>query len=386
MKKHYFLSIFIVIVAILFSGNSFAQKKLVNKAFTWAKQGTNLDTALKALDAAANDPTTKDWAKTYYAYALVYQAIGNTQVPEFKSLEQYPFIKAFDNFKKTYYMKGGSAFKTDIDFALTSMPNILANAGVEAYSAENFSDAFKYFEKSYEVTQMPVFGGSIDTILIFNTALMAFRSNDYDNAIKYYTKAAELGYGEGDTYAILAESYKGKSDNEGYVRTLKEGFDKYPSNENLIGGIINYYILEVENTDEAFKYIDMALQKDPSNAYFHSAKGHLYDKTGQVDAAKASYNKAIELKPDLFEAYYNIGVIYYNEGVNLTEEANTIKDNKLYEEAKLVADKKFEESLPYIEKAYELHPEDRSIGGTLSNLYYRLKMIDKYDEIMKKLE
>ena len=386
MKKHYFLSIFFVIAAILFSSNTFAQKKLVNKAFTWAKQGTNLDTALKALDAAANDPTTKDWAKTYFTYALVYQAIGNSQVPEFKSLEQYPFIKAFDNFKKTYYMNGGSAFKTDIDFALTSLPSILANLGVEAYSADNFGDAFKYFEKSYEVTLMPVFGGGIDTILIYNTALMAFRNNDWDNSIKYYTKSIEINYGEGDTYALLAEAYKGKGDNESYVKALKDGFDKYPSNQNLIGGIINYYILEVENTDEAFKYIEVALEKDPSNAYFHSAKGHLYDKTGKLEDAKASYNKAIELKPDLFEAYYNLGVIYYNEGVNLTEEANNIKDNKKYEAAKIIADKKFEESLPYIEKAYELHPEDRSIANTLSNLYYRLKMIDKYEEIMKKLE
>ncbi|MCK7537046.1 MAG: tetratricopeptide repeat protein [Marinilabiliales bacterium] len=144
-------------------------------------------------------------------------------------------------------------------------------------------------------------------------------------------------------YTLLAEAYKAKGDNEAYLNTLKIGFERYPSNQNLLGYIINYYILEAENTDEAFKYLELAIEKDPTNAHFYSAKGHLYDKMNKKEEAKVNYNKAIELKPDFFEAYYNLGVIYFNEAVALTEEANQIKDNKKYEEAKIIADKKFVE-------------------------------------------
>jgi tetratricopeptide (TPR) repeat protein len=386
MKKHYFLSLLIVTLALTFTGSSYAQKKYVNKAFSWAQQGVKLDTALKALNVAATNDETKDWAKTYYTYALVYKAIGSSQTSEFQNLVDHPFIYAFDNFKKTYYMEGGKAFKTDIDFTLTSLSGLLINKGIEAYNAQDFAIAYKYFDKSVEASQMPIFGGAIDTALIFNAGLMAQRSSDWDNAIRYYEQSVIYGYGEGDTYALLAESYKAKGDIEAYLNSLKIGFEKYPSNQGLLGYIINYYILEAENTDEAFKYLELAIEKDPTNAHFYSAKGHLYDKMNKKEEAKVNYNKAIELKPDFFEAYYNLGVIYFNEAVALTEDANQIKDNKKYEEAKTIADKKFVESLPYIEKAFELHPEDKFIANTLKNLYYRLKMNDKYEELLKKTE
>ncbi|OFX89060.1 MAG: hypothetical protein A2W99_02355 [Bacteroidetes bacterium GWF2_33_16] len=386
MKKYYFLSILIVTAAMMVTTSSFAQKKLVNKAYTWAQQGAKLDTALKALNVAATNDETKDWAKTYYSYAMVYQAIGNSQAPEFKDLVDYPFIKAFDNFKKTYYMEGGKAYKTDIDFLLTSLSGTLVNKGIESYNAENYPDAFKYFEKAVEAGQMPIFGGAIDTALIFNAGLMAQRSSDWDNAIKYYEESVIYGYGEGDTYALLAECYKAKGDVDSYLKTLKIGFEKYPSSQGLLGLIINYYILEEENVEEAFKYLEVAIEKDPTNAHFYSAKGHLYDKMGKTDDAKNSYKKAIEMNSEFFEAYYNLGVIYFNEAVALTDVANQIKDNKKYEAAKLIADQKFEESLPFIEKAFELHPDDVSIANTLKNLYYRLKLTEKYEGLIKKLE
>jgi len=46
----------------------------------------------------------------------------------------------------------------------------------------------------------------------------------------------------------------------------------------------------------------------------------------------------------------------------------------------------FAKALPYMEKAYELKPDDIYAMRSLRELYYRLKMTDKYNVIKEKLD
>ncbi len=386
MKRGLLFSISIVFAICILPGNGIAQKKYVNKAMVWAEGGEKLDTALNAIKFAETQEKTKDWAKTYYVKGLVYQAIANSENEEFKNIIEYPMVNAFDNFKKAYNMEGGKLFQAPIDAQLLTVVNVFVQNAVNAYQEENLDEALIYFEKSLEVKEMPLFGGEIDTAIIFNTAITAQKAEKYDMAIEYYEKSIKYGYGEGDSYALMADCYKAKGDNENYVGSLKSGFEAYPASQSLLGGIINYYLLETENPEEAFRYLELAREGDPTNPQFYSAEAHLFDKMGEKDKAKEKYKKAIEVDAEFFEAYYNLGVIYFNEAVELTDKANEITDNKKYEDAKKIADNKFSEALPYIEKAHELKPEDTSIMSTLKTLYYRLKMNDKYEEINNKMQ
>ncbi|MEE4197354.1 MAG: tetratricopeptide repeat protein [Bacteroidales bacterium] len=382
--KKFYPMLLVSVIAILASSCG-GNKALVSNAQRWAEEGVKLDTAIKALNAAEKAEDTRDWAKTYYVKGLTYEAIAKSDNPEFKSITEYPLFDAFDNYKKAYTMEGSNMYQGPIDAKFLNMSSMFVNKGVEAYQAEDFEKAFKYFEKSLEVKEMPVFEGEIDTAIIFNTALTAQRVEKYDKAIEYYQESAKYGYGEGDTYALMAECYKNKGDNDQYVATLKKGFEKYPGNQSILGTLINYYLLEAEDADEAFKYLKVAREGDPDNPQFYNAEAHLYDKTGNKEKAKEMYKQAIEIDPTFFDAYYNLGVLYFNEGVALTEEANKITDNKKYLEAKEKADAEFEKSLPYIEKAHELQPNDMGIMSTLRTLYYRLKMNDKYEAISEKM-
>jgi len=384
IKKLYPI-LFVSAIALLLSSCG-GNKALVSNAQRWAEEGVKLDTAIKALNKAEKAEDTKDWAKTYYVKGLTYEAIANSENSEFKAISEYPLVDAFKNYKKAYNMDGSNMYQGPIDAKMLTMANQFVNKGVEAYQNEDFEDAFKYFEKTLEVKEMPVFENEIDTAIMFNTALTAQRVERYDEAIKYYKKTAEYGYGEGDTYALMAECYKSKGDTAKYVSTLKEGFEKYPKNGSLLGTLINYYLLEAEDADEAFKYLKLARENEPNNPSFYNAEAHLYDQIGEKEKAKEMYLKAIEIDPEFFDAYYNLGVLYFNEGVALTEEANKITDNQKYLEAKEKADAKFKEALPYIEKAHELNPDEMSIISTLRTLYYRLKMDEKYEEISKKME
>ncbi|MFP4025551.1 MAG: tetratricopeptide repeat protein [Thiohalospira sp.] len=384
LKKFY--PILIVSVIAIIASSCGGSKTLVSNAQRWAEEGVKLDTAIKALNAAEEAEDTKDWAKTYYVKGLTYTAIAESNNPEFNNISEYPLFDAFDNFKKAYNMEGGKTYQSSIDLTLVNLSGQVITKAVDAYKEEDYENAFKYFEKSLEIKEMPVFAGEIDTAIIFNTAITAQRIEKYEDAIKYYKQAIEHGYGEGDTYSLMAESYKSMGEDEKYLETLKEGFEKYPSNQPLLGSIINYYLLEAEDAEEAFKYLKLAREGDPDNPQFYSAEAHLYDKIGEKEKAKEKYKKAIEIDPDFFEAYYNLGVLYFNEGVELTDKANQETDNKKYMISKQLADEKFEEALPFIEKAHELQPEDQGIMSTLRTIYYRLKMNEKYEEISAKMQ
>ena len=97
--------------------------------------------------------------------------------------------------------------------------------------------------------------------------------------------------------------------------------------------------------------------------------------------AEASYKKAIELKPDYFDALYNLGAMYHNNGVESLKKIEDITDNTLYTEEKKKADLKFGEAVPYLEKCREIDAKDMNTMIMMRNCYIRLSMEEKYNEM-----
>lgn len=116
-----------------------------------------------------------------------------------------------------------------------------------------------------------------------------------------------------------------------------------------------------------------------------------------IQKATEAYKKAIEIKEDFADAYYNLGAIYYNLGVKQIEVANSVPTNQpdKYEEEKNKADVEFKKAIEPMEKAAEYaavgttdaaKQTELSALETLKTLYYRLKMMDKFDVVNSKLE
>jgi tetratricopeptide (TPR) repeat protein len=99
--------------------------------------------------------------------------------------------------------------------------------------------------------------------------------------------------------------------------------------------------------------------------------------------AEEYYRRATEVKPDFFEAYYNIGAIYNNKAAQLTQAANNLPLDQVDEYNKLIdeANKSLEEAMPYLEKALEINPEDQLTIQALKEVYTRLKMNDKLESL-----
>ncbi len=350
-----------------------------------------LQTINEAVDPTAeNAEKTIDWPRTWEVRGEIYQAIFQSKDAEVKKLAEDPLTEAFESYKKALELDEEGKFENSVKVKLTLLTNDLTNQAVEAFNDENYEKALRSFEQILAVQDLPIIEqdnpGVIDTVIIFNAGLAAYNAEDYDKAIKYYEQAAETGYNEARTYSLIANSYQLKKDTLGALNALQEGFEKYPEDNTVLTSMIQIY-LDMDKTEDAMKYLDMAIERDPENATYYFAQGTLHEKLGEIDGAIESYEKAIEADNNFFNAFYNLGALYYNQGVKQIEVANAVPTNKNEEyEAELAkADEWFKKALPYMERCYQLRPDDAMTKESLKNLYYRLKDMENYNKMLEEL-
>jgi len=389
MKKTILLIAFLISVA-----GAYAQKGKVASAQT-LKDSQKLDKALEAINEAVDPNNEKaentiNWPKTWEVHGDIYRAIYQSKDANIKKLADDPLQTALESYKKALQLdeKGKNANAVKIN--LTLLISDFTDQAVKAFNENKYERALASFKSILEIEDLPLMQdntAAVDTVIIFNAGLAAYNAEKYDEAVKYYKEAAKYEYNGARTYELIASSYINMQDTTQALTTLQEGFEKYPENSAILVLMINIY-LNANKVDDAMKYLDLAIKQDPGNASFYFARGSLYDKTDKPDSAAMAYEKAIELKPDYFDAYYNLGAIYYNLGVKQVEIANAVPSNQpeKYEQEKNKADDEFKKAIPYMERASEINPEDTYSLESLKTLYYRLKMMDKFEEVNKKLE
>lgn len=359
------------------------------------KDTGKLEEALETINDAI-DPSNEDaektinWPRTWEVRGEIYQSIYQSEDQEVKELVVSPLSEALDSYQKALKLDEEGKFENSVKVKLTLLTNDFTNQAVEAFEEQNYEKALESFESILEINEIDVIKQDnpdlVDTVIIFNAGLAAYNSEDYDKAIDYYGEAAEHGYGGARTYSLMANAYQLKGDTVGALEVLQEGFEEHPEDNNVLTSMIQIY-LDLKKTEEAMSYLDLAIKQDPENATYYFAKGTLHETMEQEEEAIEAYENAIERKSDYFDANYNIGALYYNKGVQQIQVANDIptSQNERYEEELAKADKWFKQALPYMEKCYELKPDDNMTMESLKNLYYRLQMMDKYNEMLEKL-
>ncbi len=380
MKRIAFVFALILVISM-----TYAQKGKVTSALGYVDSG-KLDKAFEAIKPALEHGKTKDWPKTYYVLGRVYQAIGTTDNPEFKKLYNGDALAdAFENYKKAVEIDPKKKYSKQVDIQYLSITGQFINRGVEQFQAEKFEEAMKSFEYSLEVGKMPIFGGAIDTAIVYNAGLAAKNAKIHDKAIAYFIKTKDNNYGGGSIYLLLEEEYKAVGDSTAALKILQEGFEKMPEDNNVLNNLINFYVFS-NRAQEALEYLNIGIKREPNNATMYTALGSVYDKLNMTEKCIEAYDKSVSLDPTNFQSCFNLSVIFYNKAVALYEEAAKEMNDDKYRELVNKAEGEFKKALPYMEKALELQPNDKSSLDILKTLYYRLKMDDKYNEVMEKLK
>ncbi|MGE5393529.1 MAG: tetratricopeptide repeat protein [Candidatus Saccharibacteria bacterium] len=387
------ISLFIIFIFIL--STTFAQKAKVNSALL-DKEAGKLEQALTSIEEAVNPANAKSessiaWAHTWEVRGEIYQAIYKSKEDKFKKLHADPLLEALKSYQKATELDEKGKLANALKIKMQLLVNDLSEQAINAFNVPDYPKAFASFEQILAIQDMPLYkeatSNVVDTAVIFNAGLAAFKAEQYDKAIELYKKATAYKYNGSRTYELLIASYLGKKDTTGAVQAMNEGLNNYPDNKDILVQLVEIY-RHRKMVNEALKYIDLAIAKDPKNESFHWVKGTLLDRSGNTEEAKKCYERAIEINKDYMDAYFNLGIIYYNNGVKQTDTANAIPGNETarYETEKAKADEEFKKALPYLEKAYAINNSDRMTLESLKNIYYRLQMMDKHASIVEKMK
>lgn len=357
------------------------------------KDSGNLKEALTSINAAI-DPANENYekninsARTWMVRGDIYQSIYQSENKEVKQLADNPLSEALSSYKKALELDDKDKYSNNIKVKLTLLTNDLTGQAVEAFNKENYSKALESFENILNIQDLPVINAdnpnAVDTVIMFNAGLAAYNAEKYEKAIEHLSEAAKYGYNGARTYSLIANAYQLDKDTLGALNVLKEGFEKYPEDNTILNSMIQVY-LNMDKTEEAMRYLNMAINQDPKNATYYFALGTLHEKQDNEQKAIEAYENAIDIDNSYFDAYYNLGALYYNKGVEQIEVANSIPptENQRYQEELEKANVWFEKALPYMERSREINPEHRMTLESLKNLYYRLKMMDKYNEVLE---
>lgn len=114
-----------------------------------------------------------------------------------------------------------------------------------------------------------------------------------------------------------------------------------------------------------------------------------FDNTGSkncLDYAKVYLQKSMDTDPASQSAIKNMGILYYNQGVNLIKKMEydvSIEELSNYQDQSI---KLFHQAEPFLLKAYGMSPTDKTVLEGLQGIYFQLSDFDKSNDYKNKLE
>lgn len=146
-----------------------------------------------------------------------------------------------------------------------------------------------------------------------------------------------------------------------------------------------YYSI-VDTSADNLKQKEIEFQLAMATIYTQIYRSRAAKDVKFFNMAKTALNTVLSIDPNNVTANYNMGLLYYNQAVDLINETdygidfvtlNEIQDNSII---------LFKQSLPFMEKAYKLNPKKRETLIGLSGIYFGLNEKEKSDEFKQKSE
>ena len=377
-----------ILLAVLLTANvMMAQKKDRTDAFMYNKNG-QYEKAMVSIDKCINHEQflgmkPNDQATAWLYRATIYQNIIQSDDQSLKAKAPDALEKVYESLMKC--MENKSFMEENRDEIITrvnAVMNSYYNEGANAFDAGNYEAAIPQLKKAYDIAASLGIPESVD--MLKYAAFACIKAKDFDKAIEYYELLHSTGYEGEDLYHHLASAYLGKGDKEQAAKAIADGIAKFPNSEGLIRENVNLKLSEGKGT-EAIADLEQLLETRPDDVTLMFALGTIYgdDTKDMFDGDKAVeyYTRAINAKPDYYDAIYNLGALYINMSNKIKEQADAITgfskaEQKQYEELSNQANDLIRTGLPYVKQAFEAQPSPE-IKSVLKSMYVRLNMLEE---------
>ncbi len=423
----------IVAGTLLVSVASFAQKdelKALKKIYDRDTPSAEDVIAYKANLNKLEPLAIEEGDKIYYNYykavlpEVELSSLGNATPPKPEQIAKLFSPKAISDLAAAYNStlefekkSGKKVFTSDINEDVAILKPMLFQVVVSLDGQKKYKEVSEIFYSIYQFDKK-------DTDNLYYAASYATNAEEYDKALVYYMELKNINYtGESINYiaknlaSLKEDSFKTKEERDKYVSIGTHSNpreEKNPSKKGEIFKNIALILVQQGKVEEAktaisdarkanpedtslmlteanlylklndkatySKIVSEVLQKDPNNAELLFNLAVLSSDTDSAQSEKY-YKKAIEIKPDYFDAYLNLSELLLRSDEKFVKEMNSLgtseKDNKRYEALKLERNNSFKKIMPYLEKAVELKPDNQDAKTTLIGVYSALEMTDK---------
>ena len=419
----------IALIALFF--NVQAQKKelrkidkLVLESF-WEEAKDELETS-KSLILSSEDK--------YKAQFYFYDAKVSNELKDFKNA-----INSLNNLNK---LNPNSNLPTKLELEYSNLGIVISNSVVNSAVTDNqnsnFLDAAEKLIMAYEMDM----DKNID--YLYFAAGSAVNGKDYDLSLEYYVKLKNMGYtGIVDEYFVtnnetgveekvsqteydllksskdysnprigqtesrfpeivknIALIYVQQGKNDLAEAAIKEAREIQPDDVSLLLNEADLYIRISNNSDNdedrllyrnKFKTLmEKAIELDPDNGILYYNLGVIYAEQGELALAKEKYSQAIKLIPDYVDAYLNLVSVILEDEVSIVDEMNSLgtskKDNLRYDELKVKREDLYRECVPLLEELLNVSPTNIDALNTLKNIYGVLGNNEAFMKMKAKIE
>ena len=287
-----------------------------------------------------------------------------------------PLEKAVEAYAKAAELDPKGTKTKDINAALEDIASKFTDDAYTAYNLGNLKASSEYFEKAAKASATAPLN-VVDTSAIYNAGFVAWACQDWSRARTFLEQCEKYGYLEkGEVYAKLADVATGLGDVATSKKYLETGMTKFPENQSLLIGLINYYLNSGDDTARLFELFEDAKKNEPDNASLYYVEGNARKKLGQNEEALAAYEKATQVNPDYEWGYIGKGIQLYDMAVDLQDKANAEMDNDKYMALMGEFEKCLKGCIEPFEKAFELVQDDEikvNLAEYLKNACFRFR-------------
>ncbi|MEZ5059747.1 MAG: tetratricopeptide repeat-containing protein [Saprospiraceae bacterium] len=385
--------------------------------------GNNQDKLKEAIDLIESAVKSPEMANNYDAWQQrgeIYNAACANQeskkaLAELKG-ETFNYsnydapVKALESFKKSISL---SEKKWQTKGALKSLRETVSY--LNAYSnkklqANKYAEAYPLLDGLLTARNLLIENGEDDIFTepgtekdhMYLVAVTANLAGENARAKELFKKLYEMKDTKPEVYANYYRILSEEGSDEA-MTVLKEGREKFPDNSEILFAEINEYIKQ-EKFDALEASLKKAIEREPDNPSVYSALGNVYMNLMQQESEAGNpeqadkyqnqsveyYEKALELDPNLFEAVYSIGSVYFNKAVGIVQQMTQLgiskEDQKKYEAMDKEAKMLFDKALPYFKKSEMMSPGDINTLIALKEIYARNSDFEKSNEFKKRLD
>jgi tetratricopeptide (TPR) repeat protein len=379
------LTIFLFILSL----NALGQAATVQSAANSYKKN-ELAEGKKLIDEAAAFESTSNDPKMWYYRGMIYLAISSN--PEKRSLDADAAEKSAISFMNCLKTDRKENYKDDCMNSVWDAGIRAFNDAVDAYTKKDFAKAERLYNLIFEVIPLDKDNNlkrSNITPDILNKNLYAVAKQTKDNAKAktYLQKLIDARFNDPLIYIYMERIYLEEKDTANALKYVEMGRNIFDDNSALINEELAIYIAR-GNTEVLIAKLSDAIDKTPDNEVLYFIRGNLYSNRKETEKCVGDYKKAIELKPEYFDANYNLGAMYFNDGAEIANAANKLpmSATKEYEAAQKKFKEKMGQAQPFLEAALEANPKDGNTILTLKELYAKTNQLEKSAEMKKRYE